>query len=231
MDGHGTRAAVRFTTGDRSIYQRLPVDWVWWAALIPAILVMSIVAFQPWVDPADLLRDPLAVAELKGSECCKVYDGLVSNLGVVLWMACAAICLFSASLIIAQRRKVAGYGAFLLAAGLFTGFLGFDDLFLVHENVLPAFGVPQPVTYAVYGLVAMAYLALSWRQIMENRYELLTAAIALLGTSVTIDWFIHSDLAWRIIAEDGAKFTGICLWTMFHATAAWQVLSRRVPRA
>ncbi len=225
------RQDLSFTAGYSGIQTPLPVDWAWLAALLSAVVVVGAASLQPWVDPADLLRDPLAVAELKGPACCKVYDGLVSNLGVILWMACAAICIFSGGLLAADRQFVAGYGKFLLAAGLFSGFLGFDDLFLVHENVLPAFGIPQPITYGAYGLLALAYIAASWQLILENRFWMLIGAIALLGSSVTIDWIFHSDSAWRIIVEDGAKFSGICLWTMFHATAAWSALSMRAGRS
>ena len=144
--------------------------------------------------------------------------------GVVLWMACSAICLFAAA-VLARFRSLAPETIFLIVAGLFTGFLGADDLFLVHENVLPAFGVPEPVTYGAYALIACGYLALSWRCILNNNFMLLTAAIALLGTSVGIDWVIHSEEPWRIIVEDGAKITGICAWGAFHLTAAWRALT------
>ncbi len=200
--------------------------WLWAAGLLPPLALMAIVALQPFVPVGDLLRDPLAVAEMKGTACCKVYDGAVSNLGIVLWMSCAAICLFAATVVHAASAKLSAHAMFFAAAGLFTGFLGFDDLFLVHENVLPAFGVPQPVTYGAYAVIAMLYLATSWRQILEHNFGILICAIALLGISVGIDWVIHSDMAWRIILEDGAKLTGITLWLVFHVSAAWRTVLR-----
>ncbi len=199
---------------------------VWLLALVPATLLIVFSAFQPWIEPADLFRDPLAVAELKGVACCKVYDGAISSLGVIGWMACAALCLFAAAIMMNARNKIAGAGTFFIYAGLFTAFLGFDDLFLIHENVLPAFGVPERVTYGAYGLIGLGYLATSWRLILQNRYVLFGGAIALLATSVVIDWFLHSDNVWRLIAEDGAKFVGISLWASFHVDAAWRFISR-----
>lgn len=208
------------TLRDRSVAG----DYIIWAlAILPPAMLMIVVALQPWIDPGMLLRDPLAVAEMSPN-CCKVYYGAVSNLGVLVWMSAAAICLFAA-LTLLMLKKPTGDVLFFLAAGLFTAFLTIDDLFLVHENVLPAFGVPQPVTYAAYGLIGLAYLWLSRWQILENRYLLLVTALILLSVSVTVDWFFHSDHTWRILIEDGAKITGIFAWTMFHATAALNAIS------
>ena len=117
---------------------------------------------------------------------------------------------------------------FLGAAGLLTGLLAVDDLFLVHENVLPAFGVPQPVTYGAYAALGLAYLLVSWREILRHNVVLLGAAIVLLGTSALIDWFVHSDHPSRILLEDGAKLAGICAWAGFHVLAAWTILVRVV---
>lgn len=197
---------------------------IWTLTFLPPLVLMLGVAFQPWVPPGDLLRDPLAVAEMTDN-CCKVYFGAVSNLGIVLWMAGASVCLFAAAVIVTADRSDV-MARFLLAGGLLTGFLGFDDLFLIHENVLPAFGVPEIVTYGAYGLLGLGYLVFFRRQVFANRFAMFGAAGALLAVSVTIDWVIHSDAAWRILLEDGAKITGIAGWTAFHAIAAWTALGR-----
>lgn len=202
--------------------------WLSFLLLALPTLFIAAVALQPWVDPADLLRDPLAVAELRQPECCKVYYGAVSNLGVLIWMSGAAVCLFTAAVVLAQ-----GLGArpvvFMTAAGLLTGFLAMDDLFLVHENVLPAFGVSEPVTYGAYAALGLVYLAVSWREILNHNVFLLAAAVLFLGTSVVIDWLFHSDHPLRIVLEDGAKLTGISAWVGFHVTAAWALLAGTIP--
>ncbi len=197
---------------------------IWALTLLPPLALMIGVSAQPWVSPADLLRDPLAVAETI-TACCKVYHGAISNLGVLLWAAATAVCLFTAAVLYTRGRPTAE-AAFMASAGLLTGLFTVDDLFLVHDNVLPAFGVSQPVTYAAYGLCGAAYLLLSWRQILKCRYGLLAAAIVLLAISVVVDSLFHSDAPVRILIEDGAKFGGIFAWASFHATAAWQLLMR-----
>lgn len=196
--------------------------WVWIAALVPPVLLMTGIAYQPWIDPGDLLRDPLAVAEMK-DECCKVYYGAVSNLGVMIWVGSAVSCLFAAVVLASATGRSVDV-SFLVAAGLFTGFLAMDDLYLVHENVLPAFGISEPVTYAAYGLLALAYLIVAWRPISDSHYVLFAVACGFLATSVLIDWQVHADHRLRIVFEDGAKLIGICAWAMFHLAAAWGLL-------
>lgn len=198
--------------------------WIWAITFFPPAILMVLVWLQPWVAPGDLLRDPLAVAEMH-PDCCKVYYGAVSNLGVLTWTAGAAISLFAA-LILSSYGEQMKRIAFFLSAAFLTGFLAMDDLFLVHENVLPAFGVPEPVTYAAYASLGLAYLCVFWRNILENRYWMFIVAGGLLATSVTIDWFVHSDHPLRILLEDGAKLSGIFAWTTFHILAAISAITR-----
>ncbi|MGI9413167.1 MAG: hypothetical protein ACR2PM_05835 [Hyphomicrobiales bacterium] len=201
---------------------------IWFCALVPPLLLMAAIAQQPWIDPGDLLRDTLAVAEMK-TECCKVYYRAVSNLGIMTWIGGAAVCLFSAA-VLAMRSGRGTEVSFLVVAGLFTAFLAMDDLFLVHENVLPAFGVSEPVTYAAYGALGLAYLVFASESIVEHRYILFAAACGLLATSVLIDWQVHTDHPLRIVLEDGAKLTGIVCWTAFHLDAAWTLLKSELAK-
>jgi len=62
--------------------------------LLPTVL-LAIVILQPWAAPKWMFFDPLTAAEFS-DDCCHIYYGFVSNLGVFLWVATAAIALFSA---------------------------------------------------------------------------------------------------------------------------------------
>ncbi|MEM8688995.1 MAG: hypothetical protein AAGF81_16810, partial [Pseudomonadota bacterium] len=99
----------------RHITQQSSAQWldaktiiIWFLAFVPATLLILGAAFQPWIDPADLFRDPLAVAELKGTACCKVYDGAISSLGIIGWMAPAAVSLFVAGVLMSLAQKPKG---------------------------------------------------------------------------------------------------------------------------
>lgn len=193
----------------------------------PVIGLIAGVWSQPFVPIAELLRDPLAVAELS-EDCCHVHYGFVSNIGVLVWTAGAAILLF-AGLLVFRRGGPRDATVFLVSAGLFTGWLMLDDFFLVHEDVLPKLGVPQLVTYAVYMALGLVYVALSWRRILDARAAMLIVAVCLLAYSVGTDVFIHSDSDIRILIEDGAKLAGIAAWVSFHIEAAFGLIS--VPEA
>lgn len=186
--------------------------------LLAGVLLLAGVWFQPWVPVADLLRDPLSVAELS-NDCCGLYYGAVSNLGVLIWAGGAAVCLF-AGLVLHGLSRWSTETAFMLYAGFLTGLLAVDDLFLLHDFVLPHFGVPQLGIYAAYGALAAIYLVCFRREILARDAAVFLAAGALLATSVGIDQVIHSEAPIRIFVEDGAKLLGIILWTAFHVRTA-----------
>ncbi len=190
---------------------------------VPVTLFLAMIWFQPFFPIAELLRDPLAVAELS-KDCCHVHYGAVSNGGVLIWFSSAAILLFSA-LVLTSKKGWDQVTRFLTIAGLLTAWLTLDDFFLIHEDVLPKLGVPEPVTYAAYASFGLAYLALSYRQILQHRYVMLGLAMGFLGMSAGIDFLFHSASDLRLFIEDGAKLLGITAWFSFHVEAAYREVS------
>ena len=63
--------------------------------LILPLVPVLVTIFQPLTDPRWFYHDPLRAAEI-APECCKVYFGAMSMLGVMMWAATAAMCLFTA---------------------------------------------------------------------------------------------------------------------------------------
>lgn len=193
---------------------------------IPPLILFVIIGTQSMVPIAYLVKDPLAVAELTGAECCHVYYGLVSNVGIIMWCAAAAISLFAALALMltgGERSQI----WFLAAAGVFTGWLMLDDFFMVHEDVFPAFGVPQPVTYLVYAGLAGLYFTCALKQMIRQRFVMIFLAFAFLGGSVVIDVILHSESTFHMLTEDGAKLLGIAAWCAFHIDAALSLLSQQ----
>lgn len=74
-----------------------------------------------------LMRDILAVT---GG---KLYTGVISNLGALIWMSSASVTLFS--YFILKSRVDSGKSFFLLFSSFFTLLLLFDDFFMIHEFV------------------------------------------------------------------------------------------------
>jgi hypothetical protein len=182
-------------------------------ALLLPLLVIGAVAWQPWVPAAALLRDPLAVANTSAT-CCSPYFGAVSHLGVLLWTGTAAVCLVAGASFLAAGRAAAAW--LPLAAGLLTAVLAVDDLFMVHERVLPFFGMPERLTLLLYVVAAAAYLVAFHRQIFAARFVVMAIALAAFGVSFVGDLLLALPEAAEEVIEDGAKFIGICAWSAFH---------------
>ena len=190
--------------------------------------LLAVAWAQPWIPVEDLLRDPLAVAQLS-SQCCHSYYGALSSLGVLLWSGTAAVCLF-AGLLLLNSQGPSEAARFLGSAGLFSGFLAADDLFLLHDHVLPNYGVPEVAMYGLYGLLCIGYL-LRFRVIIASQ-DMLAFLLAggFLATSIFVDQVIHSDASIRILVEDGSKLFGIGFWAAFHVAAAFGLCLAAPPR-
>ena len=212
---------------DKALSRMVPdltASWlVYVLALLPALAFFGLLYAQPWLPMASLIRDPVAI--LGG----RFYHGLVSNIGILLWCAAAAICLFrgaenwSAGL----RRR----GGFLLSAGLLTSMLLLDDFFLAHEQIVPRFiGIPEQVALAFYPVAIVFYTAAYWRDILRADAALFLLSLAFFAISSLIDvgfdyHFYETptglEVSASVILEEGAKFIGIAAWAVFHIRAAW----------
>ncbi len=176
--------------------------WIRAATLLIPAMFLSVVVFQPWVEPKWMFLDPLTAAQLSG-DCCHTYYGFVSNLGVMMWTLTSAICLFTAFVLYALRKH-RDIMMFAAAAGLLTGWLALDDAFMVHEVVFPSFGIPQNMVLVAYVVLGGLYVAGSWRVVRSFDYLILLTAVGALGASLAIDALLHSLNPIVVLAEDSA---------------------------
>ncbi len=215
--------------------------WVYAVTLLPSCAMVALLTFQPWVPLYQLVRDPMAVSEdciqaagtlARARDCASVYFGFLSNLGILLWCASAAVSLFA----FLQVRHASGRirpGAFLLYAGVFTVALLMDDLFLGHEKVYPkVFGVDEEQTYALYAVLFALYLVVFRDDLLKSDPKILLLSIVLFALSllmdelVKIDGLFEKNGVFHRVAEDGSKFVGIHAWAVFHFRAAWLTRER-----
>ncbi len=201
----------------------LPRMWVRLVTFAAPLLLLAAVLLQPWAEPKWMFLDPLTAAQLSG-ECCSTYFGFVSNLGVMIWSATAAICLFAAALF-ALLKADRALTWFALSSGLLTGWLALDDAFLVHETVLPSFGIPQNAVIAAYAALALLYIASSWRVILASDFWVLFVGGAALVLSILVDTVFSSLAPGLVYIEDSAKFFGIFCWASFHITTLFDRIS------
>jgi hypothetical protein len=162
------------------------------------------------VDLGDLTRDIVTTAEVPLS------TGFLSQLGIFGWTVAATAAGIAATTLRGRSdsREAAGFlGCFALLSVL----LGVDDVFLLHEAVLPWIGIPQIVVLAIYMLLTAGLLVRFRRQIVAAEFPLFVAALLLFGVSVLLDQVHVSWLGFdtSVFIEDGSKFTGIVCWAAY----------------
>lgn len=200
-----------------------PLPWLYAgaSALLAAVAVHAALSDTP----AYLFtRDPAAIHE------ADPFLGAVSNLGIVLWAFAAGIALFAFR---ALRGTVgaAEPRALFASFGVFTLWLLLDDLFMLHERVLPdEAGIPQPLIVALYALTACGLIARYRAVVAASDYRPLALALLLFGCSVGVDQGPGAWHAWPGLAlvEDGAKLLGIVSWLAWVDATAAAALSGRL---
>lgn len=198
-------------------------DWIVRALsfFLPSAII-AVVLVQPWYEKDLMFLDTITAAEI-ASMCCRPYYGLVSNLGIFLWVATSAICLFTALICIA-KKDIDRQLHFALTAGVFTGLLALDDAFLVHERVLPSFGIPEKSVLIFHMICAFLYLVLNRRIILRHDFWLLAIGLGCFAISVFIDTAFDSMQPVFVFFEDGAKFVAIFGWFVFHTSVCASIL-------
>ena len=201
--------------------------------LVIGLLFVGVGVLSRVVDGASLeffLRDIVATGDLP------FFAGFVSQLGGMLWCASMTVCLFSLLILRRQNGDLAASKRFLLQAGILTGVLLMDDIFLFHEEVAPSYlNVGEKFVMAAYLLLGVGFVFLNRNEILSSEYLLLGLALAMLGTSVFLDALPIEDFGLRyfwkrleIFLEDGFKFAGIATWLIYFVRyAAHKIASIR----
>lgn len=193
------------------------------AAALPALLLVGLGSAAAQIrtgDPTDALRDPTAVLSSDPT------IGVVSNVGVVAWVVSVTACLMAA-VILRRRGRAAAEQGFLLSAGLLTVVLLIDDLFLVHDLLLPVvLGVPEILTFGIYLAIAVIHFGRHWRTMLGTPWSVLALALVAFGLSLGLDVALaETEALVPRVAEDASKYVGIALWTWFHVRVALSALT------
>lgn len=190
---------------ERQFKALLPVLFAAYGPTLFVLGMLVVVKRQAQIPVAQLMRDPAAITGTP------FYIGLLSNIGILLWCAAAAVCIFSAIAL----RKIAIYKelySFLLTSGLLTSMLVFDDFLLLHESAFPNYlNIPERFVYLVYGIITLLYLVRFNKIILKTDFILLLFAFGFLGVSILIDKILPFS-EFSVFVEDGAKLLGIVSW-------------------
>ncbi len=182
-------------------------------AIIPAgifyVTAVAVMLFSGF-EMKEILRDPAQHTEQSS------FLGLVSNVGIWLWIASATLGLFTA--LVVDKPRASGRRNLLLLVGLLSLLLAVDDFYLIHERY-----VDQRICYATYALILVAILVRHYSIILKTNAFAFLAAGGLLAMSILTDLAQH-DIPlgyWSIQAfEEGFKFCGAALWLYFIAYTA-----------
>ena len=154
--------------------------------------------------------------------------GLISNLGYLLWIATAAIALFTAyATPTYNQHKLKDL---LLCGGWFSFILCIDDMFLLHDRY-----IGQTFLYVVYAIFAFLIVFKFRDQLLKNGGEIFILAATLLAFSVLTDKF-QRDITDIIpikyetiqLFEEGVKFLGITTWLYFWWSASSKFIRKAV---
>lgn len=210
------KRSIRSLIQFRSFWPSALAVLVIWAAILAATLTLHILKDIP-IDK--LTRDPLQVMDQS------VCIGFVSQLGIFIWAGTAAICLFAAYVLI-NRSGNAYLKNFLLASGCLSLFLGLDDVFLLHEKVLPLLGVMEKVVYILYACIILVWLATFFSDILTTEFVLLCLSLLFFGITVLMD-VIAPQVDIFFFYEDGAKLLGMMFWLAYFIRVAALSIGRR----
>ncbi len=181
---------------------------------IVAIFAVSLVMGRPVML---LTRDPAAVSGMNP------FVGFLSNVGLMLWSATAAICFFgSVQLFIRKARP--RLARFLMLSGIFTLLLLFDDTFLLHENIFPKYlHLLQYQTYTVYAVITLGLFSYFYRSILSTDFILLIFAILFLAAGALVEYRLPFGNI-QVFIEDSFKFLGIVFWLTYFFHTATRVI-------
>ncbi len=208
---------------------------VYCIAFVAMVVVLAIAKLNG-ISTGLLLIDPAVSADYP------VYVGMLSTVGILIWCATAAICLFSASILTSQTSKRQYWRNFLAISGLLTLWLAIDDLWLIHENydvwlrldrlslIIPGF-IPGYIfdflLYGLYGSFVGAYFYYFRKIFRQTPLFAFLIALACFGCSIIIDIVGEMfSIRHHHVPEDIFKMLGIVGWLFYFSWTCRQALQR-----
>lgn len=144
----------------------------------------------------------------------------------MLWMATATICLFTVAITKGSSNRT--IRRFLLFSGLLSFILAVDDLYLLHDRILPkALHVPEFVFYLLYLFLMFGYLLIFIRQITQSDYILFWIAFFFLAFSRGF-YKLIPFLGEFMTANDMLKYFGIVFWLAYFVRTSAKYLRREM---
>lgn len=180
------------------------------AALIGVFLLLGAYTGRPFSyfakEPAEIFVAPK-------------YVGAFAHTLVLMWAAAASAALLAGTHhLLSGNRRVA---AFHLSAGGLSLILLADDFFMLHESLYLRLGMSQEVVYAIYVVLAGAFVLGFWGDLLARRLvPLIGVAGVFFAVSVGLDIVVPVPETVHVL-EDGTKAFGVALWSAAIVLAAF----------
>ncbi len=194
------------------------------------LIVLTIIALFLWfifflagkqhIAFGDLTRDVFHLGDIP------IYSGILSNMGVFMWLVSFSICLFT-YISLRFKRSKKKFIEFVLFFGILSLLLLLDDFFMLHERVYYHYlGIPEKVIFGGYGLLLIYGLIRFRKTILNTDYIFLLSSLFFIAFSVAVDVFQNRLEEWcgqwRIVLEDGMKFAGIAVWSFYFIKTCYE---------
>lgn len=199
--------------------------WVY----LPIVLIYGLLGLQDAALTEVLLQDPnMRLAHtLEAPPGARYYRGALSHLGVLLWWSAAVVgALTYAVLRVGPTSEQRATAAFFLCFAGFSALLALDDLFMLHEGVLPHhLGIPEWLVFILYGRAALLLGVGFGRFVLRSDAGLLALALGFFALSILVDegllLFLNGVAqGQRTVLEEAAKLLGVVSWSLFLWRAA-----------
>ena len=106
--------------------------------------------------------------------------------------------------------------------------LSLDDLFLIHDVVMPHFGLSEYIIYFMYAFVGLLILVKYIKVISKTENILFYIGGILFCSSILIDML--PPLPTMGFFEDGMKFIGIFSWSAYLLKTSYHLVVKKDER-
>lgn len=183
--------------------------------------LMLLLAQDQGLSFSQLSRDVISVSKVHH------FSGLFSNLGIILWGVAFVSYFWGAIYSRYGKRDLTNYRislGFCLVAGL----LYLDDYLMIHDIFVKYYmGWPEEVMMVLYAVLILIFIVIWYDQIAPHGLLLLIMSFGFLGLSAGFDFLDKTMEIENVhLYEDGSKFIGIMLWTIFSIRMTYHHLTK-----
>lgn len=193
---------------------------------IPTVVFLALLFFIGKINDISFSyfsRDAIQTLWHEPNASVEFYIGFLSNIGITFWCFTAAILFFSSKITrILDKPKT--ISQFFFFSGLLTLFMLIDDLFMLHDVIMPYYlNISEKLFYLFYGSSVIALLFFFRGFILKTDYILFLLAFGFMASSVITDILaaFGINISEIYLFEDGFKFMGIISWFVYFSRTCY----------